>query len=68
MVVISREDLREELEEKGIGRLFRDLKQWKAAKALDADKKRNNETPVVVDDLSSSQQDTVSSASQQWMQ
>lgn len=38
IVVLSREDLREEVEKKGIGRFLKDLKNWRTLRALEHDK------------------------------
>jgi hypothetical protein len=35
IVVLTREDLRDEMEEKGIGRFFRDLQKWNTARAME---------------------------------
>lgn len=37
ILVLSREDLRQELEEKGLGRLLRDLRTWRSQRALEAE-------------------------------
>ena len=38
IVVLSREDLREEVEKKGIGRFLKDLRNWRTQRALEHDK------------------------------
>jgi hypothetical protein len=39
IVVLSREDLREEVEKKGIGRFLKDFKNWRTLRALEHDNK-----------------------------
>jgi hypothetical protein len=40
IVVILRDDLREELEEKGIARFLRDIKQWRTVRAIELEEKQ----------------------------
>lgn len=65
LVVLARDDLREQLEENGIGRLFRDLKQLKATRALEAERTRSNETAAMVEAASTSSQKENSSLASQ---
>jgi hypothetical protein len=52
VVVLTRDDLFDQLEENGIGRLFRDLRRLKAARAEEAERAQSNETSAMVGEVS----------------
>jgi hypothetical protein len=42
VVVLLRDDLREELEERGIGRFVKDIKQWRTVRAIELEQKQGD--------------------------